>query len=121
MRVNVDEARRDQQAARVDFSMAAIGIRFDCDDAAVVYRDISDARRATGTVDDIAAADDEIVQVYGLIFEVVWGGGILPVGVKGVEEESGLPKKFPPLQVEGEGGDGSTLVLHRGWWTPSPS
>jgi len=45
--------------------MTALRSGLDRGDAAVVYSDIGAARRAAGTVDDTAAADDEVVHGCG--------------------------------------------------------
>ncbi len=59
MRVNVDEARRDRAARRVEFTVAA-ELRTDRFDATIGDGDVGDAARFTGAVVHRAAAYDEL-------------------------------------------------------------
>lgn len=59
MRVDVDESRSDDAAARVD-RLATVETVADRNDAPIVHRDIRDERLPTRTVDDRAALDDQI-------------------------------------------------------------
>src|SRR5262249_51486029 len=61
MGVDVDEAGRDELAARVDhLGCRAPVVASDADDAAVGHRDVGLEARATAAVDDEAATDDEV-------------------------------------------------------------
>ena len=61
VRVHVDEAGRDEQAVGVDDFARGTVDRADFGDDAVGDRDVGDARRGAGAVDDGAALDHEIV------------------------------------------------------------
>ena len=61
MRMDIDEARRDQQSARIDFAAPAANIAADRRDEFAVDRYIGNAPRRTRAVDDRAVADDDIV------------------------------------------------------------
>ena len=62
MGVDVDEARRDDEAARVDLPLAGCILqRADLRDAPAVHGDIGPARRRAGAVDDGSAPDNQIV------------------------------------------------------------
>ena len=60
VRMDVDEARRDQQALGVDLLGAAAGDLADGGDLAVLHRDIGFVQRRAGAVGHRAAADDQI-------------------------------------------------------------
>ncbi len=59
MGVTVDEARRHDQAVRIDRARGRAHLA-DLDDATVLDADIGAIARLAGSVDDAAAADDEI-------------------------------------------------------------
>ena len=63
MRVRIDEARRDDEPARVDGALGCqargAGVA-DEDDAVAAYADVGDARRRAGAVEDGAAAEEEV-------------------------------------------------------------
>jgi len=61
VRVDVDEARRDEQTAGVELLAAAAGDLPDNGDDAARDGDVGLAQGAPGTVRDRPAADDEIV------------------------------------------------------------
>ena len=68
MRVDVDEARRDDHAGGVDH-LARLGVGGQDThrgDDAVVDRDIGGARRRTGAVDHLTVADHEIMHAFPL-------------------------------------------------------
>ena len=60
VRVDVDEARRDQQALGVDLLVGAAGDLADGRDLAVLHRDVGFVQRRAGAVGNGAATDDEI-------------------------------------------------------------
>ena len=62
MRVDVDEAGRDEQAVGVDRALGGAADLADLGDDTAVDRDVGGARRRTGAVDDRAAADDRVVR-----------------------------------------------------------
>ena len=59
VRVNVDEARRDEQALGIDLLIGTAGDLAHRHDAAVLDRDVGLARLAAGAVDHRAAANDQ--------------------------------------------------------------
>jgi len=63
MRVDVDEARRDEEPVGVD-RLARGRVRVDAtdiDDHTVAHRDVGRRARRTGAVDDRTTADEEVV------------------------------------------------------------
>ena len=60
VRMDVDEARRDQQALGVDLLVGAAGDLADGRDLAVLHRDVGFVQRRAGAVGNGAATDDEI-------------------------------------------------------------
>ncbi len=66
--VDVDEARRDDLAARVDFLAPRCQILAHRNDAVAVDRDVGDERRAARAIDDRAAANHQIMHVRLPIF-----------------------------------------------------
>ena len=60
MGVEVDEARRDHQAAGVDLARAALGDRADGGDPPVRHRDVAAHRLAPRAVADERAANHQI-------------------------------------------------------------
>ena len=60
MRVDVDEARRDEQARRIDLFCAGLLYGADSGDVAVLEPDIRDEGRGAGSVDHRSVADDEM-------------------------------------------------------------
>ena len=69
--MDVDEARRDDEAGGVDRPRGLCPHASQRDDAAVADADVADERRVAGAVDDAAAADEE-VDAGRLV--CVWGG-----------------------------------------------
>ena len=65
MRVHVDETRRHQFAARVDFLGAAPGNLADGDDRVALDGDVRLPARRAGPVGDRAAANDEVIGMFG--------------------------------------------------------
>ena len=61
MRVNVDEARADDEPAGINFVVPFAGDGADGADESLVDGNVADERLAAGAVDDGAAANDDIV------------------------------------------------------------
>ena len=72
MGVDVDEAWRDELAARVDFLRASAGELANSGDPAVLHRDIGLDHRAAKAVGDRTVADHEIIFGCHGISPVVW-------------------------------------------------
>ena len=60
VRVDVDEARRDDEAVGVDGARRGLVDLADRDDAPVAYADVSTAACRSGAVDDAATADEQV-------------------------------------------------------------
>ena len=62
MRVRVDEARRRDQARRIDFGVGArLAERAELRNPAAAHADLAVAARRFGAVDDGRVADDQVV------------------------------------------------------------
>src|SRR6266516_428518 len=74
MGVDVDEARRDHLAARVDDTASrAGGAGLDGDNPPLAHAHIGLARRRPGAVDHLAAADEQIVHHFVFSFTSSYG------------------------------------------------
>ena len=58
--VDVDEARRHDQARGVDLAPAGAELGADCGDFSVLHGDIGDPARRAGAVDNGSVSDDEV-------------------------------------------------------------
>src|SRR5262249_46552525 len=61
VRVDVDPARRDQEAVGVDFALAGPELAADRRDAVAIDGDVARKGRLAGAVDDLSAVDDDVV------------------------------------------------------------
>jgi len=78
MRVVVDKTRRDDKSAYVDHLVGICpgqGFSRDCDDAIVLYTQVSPVCGRPEPVDDCAAGQDDIE--VGVIFCLCWRFGLL--------------------------------------------
>src|SRR5260221_3488462 len=63
MGVDINPARRYQQAASVDFAPTGASLAADCCDCAVFNRNVAIDRWRSRTIDDFAIANDEVIHI----------------------------------------------------------
>jgi hypothetical protein len=65
MSVDIDKAGRDEKSGGVDFAPARASLATDTGDLAAIDRDVANESGLTGTIDDFAIADYEVMHTLG--------------------------------------------------------